>query len=85
MRHLLLSGCRSDQVSWDAKFPQGYHGAMTYHFARAVLEAWQNGRAITYRAAHKAAHDVVAEKFNQNPQLEGPDVLKDTPVFGYEP
>ncbi len=85
MRHVFLSGCRPEEVSWDAKFPQGFHGAMTYHFTKVVLEAWKNKRSITYGEAHRAACKGLRDaKFDQNPQLEGPDDLKDTPVFGHE-
>jgi hypothetical protein len=86
MQHLLLSGCKAEEVSWDAKFPQGHHGAMTYNFVNAVLKAWHNGKAITYREAHQATLDgLEKDRFDQNPQLEGPDRLKDTPVFGFVP
>jgi hypothetical protein len=84
--HLLLAGCEAAQVSWDAKYPQGYHGAMTYNFARAVLAAWESGQAITYAAAHQAAvAGIRADKLVQDPQLEGAQDLKDAPVFGYVP
>ncbi len=88
MRHLLLTGCKSDQLSFDAKFPQGWHGAMTYNFVQVVLESWKKGRVITYAEAHSAT----AERTRQNPkwrgqwpQLEGPGHLKSSPVFGYVP
>jgi hypothetical protein len=87
MRHLLLSGCKPEQLSQEAPFPVGerirQHGAMTYNFARVVLGAWNAGKAITYGEAHEAVHRGVRERFDQDPQLEGPDRLKDEPVFGY--
>ena len=86
MQHLLLSGCESQEVSWDAKFPQGHHGAMTYNFAQAVLKAWHKGQTITYQEAHQATLQGLKENsYNQNPQLEGPNRLKDLPVFGFVP
>ncbi len=89
MGHLLLSGCKPEQLSWDAPFQVGQgrvrHGAMTYNFAKAVLGAWKEGKAITFREAHDVAQRGVREDFEQDPQLEGPDRLKDAPVFGYEP
>lgn len=86
MRHLLLSASRPEEVSWDAHFPQGYHGAMTYHFAIPVLTAWKAGKAITYREAYHALCTGLQEnQFDQTPQLEGPDQLQDSPVFGYSP
>jgi hypothetical protein len=83
--HVLLAGCRAEQVSWDAQFGGRFHGAMTYNFAKAVLAAWRQGRAITYRDAHARAVAMVQERFAQEPQLEGPDSMKDAPVFGYRP
>ena len=86
MGHLLLSGCRPEQTSADAPFPEGWYGAMTYNFAKAVLRAWRSGNAITYGEAHEAAlAGLEQSEFEQEPQLEGPDHLKDTPVFGYTP
>jgi Caspase domain len=86
MGHLLLSGCRPEQTSADAPFPEGWYGAMTYNFAKAVLSAWRNSKAITYAEAHEAALTGLEKgEFEQEPQLEGPDHLKDAPVFGYKP
>jgi hypothetical protein len=59
---------------------------MTYYFAVVVLEAWrQRGQPITYRQAHEEASKRLLKRFPQHPQLEGPDRLKDLPVFGYVP
>jgi len=86
LQHLLLSGCKAEQVSWDAKFTEGHHGAMTYNFAKTVLEAWQQGKAITYQEAHEATLKGLEKgNFDQTPQLEGPKRLKDMPVFGFVP
>ena len=86
MGHLLLSGCKPGQISLENQFPQGWYGAMTYNFAKAVLQAWRNGKAITYREAHEAALIGLQEGgFEQEPQLQGTDILKDSPVFGYKP
>ena len=86
MNHLLLAGCRPEEVSYDASFRQGFHGAMTYSFATAVLQAWRDGRAITYAEAWQAAQQGLDdEHFDQHPQLEGPQALKDAPVFGHVP
>jgi metacaspase-1 len=86
MGHLLLSGCRPEQTSADNPFAEGWYGAMTYNFAKAVLRAWRSGNAIIYREAHEAALTGLKQgEFEQEPQLEGPDHLKDAPVFGYNP
>ncbi len=84
--HVFLSGCKSDQVSWDASFNGRAHGAMTFNFAVAVLKAWKAGKTITYREAHKEAIKGLKKGgYKQDPQLEGPDKLKDQPVFFYKP
>ena len=86
MGHILLSGCLPEQTSADAKFPQGFYGAMTYNFAKAVLRAWKNGKAITYQEAHEdSLEGLQKDGFDQKPQLEGPDRLKDELVFGHKP
>jgi metacaspase-1 len=86
MDHVLLTGCRADQVSWDAMLGGRFHGAMTYHFATAVLRAWKRGEAITYRQAHRRACEAVTRAgFDQSPQLEGGEELTNLPVFGYVP
>ena len=85
MDHLFLSGCESDKVSYDARFSEGYHGAMTYYFAKAVLGSWKDRKSITYDEAHRQAVSALeSAHFNQIPQLEGPDGLKNQPVFGLE-
>ena len=96
MNHVLLSGCLPEEVSWDANFKQGFHGAMTFNFTKAVLNAWLNDhRAITYEEAWQTAQQGITsgtqpdgtreQSFNQHPQLEGPSRLKQSPVFGYTP
>jgi hypothetical protein len=86
LRHVLLSGCRADQVSWDAKLGGKFHGAMTYHFAVAVLRAWQQGQPITYGEAHRqACEGIIESRFDQTPQLEGTFELTTSPVFGFVP
>jgi hypothetical protein len=85
VRHLLLSGCKPEQVSWDAHYNGQNHGAMSFNFAKAVLRAWKSGKAITYAEAHQQTVDGVHERFQQDPQLEGPRTLADEPVFGFVP
>jgi hypothetical protein len=86
LRHVLLRGCRSDQVSWDAKLGVRFHGVMTYHFAVAVLRAWQQGSPITYGEAHRqACEGVIETRVDQTPQLEGAVELTNSPVFGFVP
>lgn len=82
---LLLSGSRADQVSWDAQYGGQFHGAMTFNFAKAVLTAWRAGKSITFAEAHEKTVEGVRARFDQNPQLQGPDNLFKQPVFGFVP
>jgi metacaspase-1 len=83
--HLLLSGCKAEQVSWDAYFNGQHHGAMTFNFAKVVLGAWKKGKAISYAEAHAETVAGVREGFEQDPQLEGPASLAAKPVFDFAP
>jgi hypothetical protein len=86
MTHLFLSGCGAQETAADAPLPQGWHGAMTYYFATAVLQAWAAGRPITYEEAHTATRaSLDRANYYQHPSLEGPDRLKKAYVFGYVP
>jgi hypothetical protein len=80
--HVLLTGCKAEQVSWDAQFGTVFHGAMTYHFSKAVLSAWKQGKAISYREAHARASEAIKPNFHQDPQLEGPDGMTLLPNSG---
>ena len=50
MRELLLSGCRSDQYSYDARFGRTFHGAMSFFAQQVIADA---GYRITYRTLHR--------------------------------
>jgi metacaspase-1 len=69
MREVLVSGCRDNQYSYDARFGDIYHGAMT-HFAMEII------RAADYRITYDDLWDELvvrldAEGFDQEPQVEG--------------
>ncbi len=69
MREVLVSGCRDNQYSYDARFGDTYHGAMT-HFALEII------RAADYRITYDDLWDQLvvrldAEGFDQEPQVEG--------------
>lgn len=69
MHDVLVSGCRDDQYSYDAKFGRRYHGAMTY-FATEII------RAADYRLSYGELWDqlvvrLAAEGYDQEPQVEG--------------
>lgn len=69
MKEVLVSGCNDRQYSYDARFDNRYHGAMTY-FALDII------RAADYRLTYNALRkQLVArledEGYDQEPQLEG--------------
>jgi hypothetical protein len=79
MRELLLSGCRSDQYSYDAKFGRTFHGAMSIFAQRLIAQA---GYRITYRQLHRQLVPALREaNYDQEPQLEGRDFFKRQQVF----
>lgn len=79
MREVLLSGCRHDQYSFDAKFGRKHHGAMT-HFALEIIA--ESDYDLTYE---QLRNELVArlelEGFDQEPQLEGSTRSKRRKLF----
>jgi metacaspase-1 len=65
---VLLTGCRADQESADAKIGQSFEGAMSHSLVQAVTAA--KGR-LTYRELHERMVDWLAGEYTQVPQLEG--------------
>ncbi len=79
MNHVLLSGCRDVEVSWDAKIGSTYHGAMSYHALKAIRDA---GSTITYAELAERLQAMLDDAgYDQHPQLEGPDDGKQRQVF----
>ena len=79
MRHLLISGCRDDEYSYDARIGGTYHGAMTYHAIKAI-------RAARYRITPGALRrsldrQLKAADYDQHPQISGPAGLRRRPLF----
>ena len=66
MKHVLLSGCRDIEVSYDAYMGGSYHGAMTYHALKAITDA-RGGldERIFMRADKKADYGTVARVMGQ--------------------
>jgi metacaspase-1 len=79
MNELLLSGCRADQYSYDARFGRKFHGAMTQQ-ALAIIAA--AGYAITYAQLHRQLVPALRESnYDQEPQLEGRAAFKRRQLF----
>ncbi len=69
MKEVLVSGCNDHQYSYDARFDDTYHGAMTY-FALDIIRA--SDYRITYNALRKQLVPRLEEEgYDQEPQLEG--------------
>jgi len=70
MRHVLLSGCRDDEYSFDARIGGRYHGAMTYHAVKAIKAArYRITPAALVRELNRTLPDA---GYDQHPQLSGP-------------
>jgi metacaspase-1 len=78
-RHLLLSGCRDDEYSFDARIAGKFHGAMTYHAIKAIKAARYR---ITPAALVKELNrKLPAAGYDQHPQLSGPAAARRRPLF----
>jgi hypothetical protein len=79
MRELLLSGCRSNQYSYDARFGNTYHGAMTWYALKVIEQA---GYRLSYSTLAKRLREALAESnYDQEPQLEGRSTFKRRQIF----
>ena len=79
MKEVLVSGCKDNQYSYDARFGAVYHGAMTY-FALEII------RAANYRITYADLWDqlvvrLTQEGYDQEPQLEGKASAKHRLLF----
>jgi hypothetical protein len=79
MKDVLLSGCKSDEYSYDASIGGKYHGAMTSYAIEAIAES---GYGLTYGELHKLLLEKIKEAgYPQTPQLEGKKANKGRKVF----
>ncbi len=79
MREILLSGCRADQFSFDARFGDKSYGAMTFTALGVIAAA---GHDITYAGLRKRLVPALqAASFDQEPQVEGTAANKRRVVF----
>jgi hypothetical protein len=75
---VLITGCRDNQTSADARIRGRFNGAMTYSLVRALK--WGKGK-LTYRKLHAAMRAYLKGKYTQVPQLEGRAKNLDRQVF----
>jgi hypothetical protein len=79
MNELLLSGCRADQYSYDAKFGRRFHGAMTQTALATIAAADHH---ITWAQLHRQLVPALrAANYDQEPQLEGRAANKRRQIF----
>lgn len=79
MHEVLVSGCRDNQYSYDARFGNVYHGAMTY-FALEII------KAANYKLSYADLWDQLVprletEGYDQEPQVEGKAANKNRQLF----
>jgi hypothetical protein len=79
MREVLVSGCRDNQYSYDARFGSQYHGAMT-HYALDIIAAHD------YRITYDQLWDELVvrldkEGYDQEPQVEGKATSRRRQIF----
>lgn len=68
MREVLITGCKSNEYSYDAQFNKKYHGALTY----SMLQILKNGKNLTYQEFYKLLKTrLPSGHYPQTPQLEG--------------
>ncbi|HZB40324.1 MAG TPA: caspase family protein [Ilumatobacter sp.] len=79
MREVLVSGCRDNQYSYDARINGTYHGAMTYYALRIIEQA-------NYDLSYEELWDQLVERleiegYDQEPQVEGKSSNKRRRLF----
>lgn len=79
MHEVLLSGCKSNQLSADADINGKFHGAMSYYAIKTITEA---NYQITYaELAEQLVAALEDENYDQTPQLEGKVANKRKQIF----
>lgn len=78
--HILLAACASYQEAKETRLLGKVRGAFSYYLARTLKRAdWK----LTYRQTHEGTLTRLKDNgFVQIPQLEGPEEIMDTQLFG---
>ena len=79
MREVLVSGCRDNQYSYDARIDGVYHGAMSYFALQIIREA-------DYQLSYEDLWDQLVPRleqagYDQEPQVEGKSASKRRRLF----
>jgi metacaspase-1 len=79
MKEVLVSGCREVQYSYDAKFGNRYHGAMSYYALQSLAAArWATAYTTWVARVDRLLRD---DGYDQSPRLEGRSNAKTRKVF----
>ena len=78
-RHVLISGCRDDEYSFDARIGGRFHGAMTYHAIKAIRAA--RYRITPSQLGRELNRRLPAAGFDQHPQVSGQAAARRRPLF----
>lgn len=79
MKEILIAGCTDIELSYDARFGQVYHGAMSYFALQAIRNAEYE---LTYTDLIKRVRrSLTKARFPQHPQLEGNKKNKSRQIF----
>ncbi len=76
-RHVLLAACQDRQTAADARIEGDFRGAFTWGLSKAITEA--NGDLSYAELISRAGGNL--SKYEQIPQLECPDDMRDWQVF----
>lgn len=80
LNHVLLAGAMDTQTAADAYIAGAYNGAFTYYLCDSARADGGRGSALDVFSTAKTR--IAAERYEQIPQCEGPDDLKNAPLFG---
>jgi metacaspase-1 len=79
MKEVLLSGCTSEESSYDDRIGGVFHGAMTYYALKAIRDARHE---LTYADLHRRLGELLTgTPYQQHPQLEGRVDNKNRQIF----
>jgi len=79
MREVLITGCKSDEYSYDCLFGSKYHGALSYNIID-IMNTCKH--TLTYNEFYKLIRDRLPSRQSpQSPQLEGSEENKNSPMF----
>jgi hypothetical protein len=65
---VLISACRADQTAADARFDEGYHGALTYYLLQTLRA--DSGQLTYSGLIERVGRALYESRFLQEPQLE---------------